>query len=428
MQSRKEMEAEADRIGVPWTHTTTDDELHSMIQAHRDRLQGEDQMSDQAEAPEVQEEQQCHGLYWDFPKAPECKICTGQESCYHRFTQVTFPEMLKAAGPESTIEELALALDVSQEAVLMAQNEVKKVYPVVPKAKTEDADKSGNGRLAQNENPMDFVDADELEDASVQPEDPGESLELPATEEIEPDAEPKSDPEPMPEMKMPVEKKASSKSSKKKKAPAKTSKKKASSKASSKKKGVKKTSSKKAPPEETPAQEETEAQDPSPAESVKTAKAPAGTTAQAQNAASAKGQADPVKTTEQKSRKRRPNKRPTRPPKLDDGRLADPWGKHTWKKRWARERKGKYIKQLRPGMKLTRKYKGTLYEVVVLKKYYRYNGRDYPTLYSVVKEITGTKTSLRQPDEKGRRPEGTRQLCNWNAVRFFSLKALFSKP
>jgi hypothetical protein len=368
---------------------------------------------------------ECHGLYWDFPKAPECKKCAGQQSCFHEFSQVTFPEALTRLGPDATLEQLAQDLDISEEAVLVTKNEVSKAPPVNRELQPERVEKSGAGELVQDEDVMDLAEADEMEDELDGVSEPGgpeilESSGLEPEPELEPESEPDLEPEPPPETEMVARKKKAAKKKAAKKAPAKK-------KAAAKKKAPgKKKTTKKAPPVAA-----SEAQDPTPAESAKTAMGSAGTKARAKTASRAKGQAGPSKTgSGTKGKKRPPAKKPVKVARRDSARVDDPWGKHTWEKRWRRERQNPWVKKLRPGMKIQREYPkgGEIHEVVILKRYYRYQGQDYPTLYSIVKEITGTKEAPRQLDKAGRRPDGTRQLCNWSAPRFFALPVLFRRP
>jgi hypothetical protein len=80
-----------------------------------------------------------------------------------------------------------------------------------------------------------------------------------------------------------------------------------------------------------------------------------------------------------------------------------------------------YIARLRPGMKLRRFWKGQTHEVIVLKRSYRYRGREYPTLQSITTEIVGTKPYPKQQRLDGTIPPGVRYLCPWSAIRFFRL-------
>ena len=61
---------------------------------------------------------------------------------------------------------------------------------------------------------------------------------------------------------------------------------------------------------------------------------------------------------------------------------------------------------------------------MVRKHHYRYKGRQYPTLYSVVKAIMGTKPHQKQVRSDGSRPRGTREMTTWSAVKFFGLAKL----
>ena len=103
-------------------------------------------------------------------------------------------------------------------------------------------------------------------------------------------------------------------------------------------------------------------------------------------------------------------------------------GTRTWnplydQKRWEREReRSPVLAQLRPGQVLTREWppkSGTHVQVKVLKHRYQWQDREYPTLYSTVKAITGVKASPKQKKENGTRPKGNRSLAPWSAVKFF---------
>ena len=102
------------------------------------------------------------------------------------------------------------------------------------------------------------------------------------------------------------------------------------------------------------------------------------------------------------------------------------WGEHTWVSRWQRERnRCPEIAELTPGTKLLRMWKGKEYKVEVRKGSYVLVGKgDFPTLYEVVTAIVGTYAAPKQKvPGKRTRPEGTRQLCNWSAIRFFNLRS-----
>ncbi len=109
-----------------------------------------------------------------------------------------------------------------------------------------------------------------------------------------------------------------------------------------------------------------------------------------------------------------------------DRRLEQPWGPHTFASRCAKERaRSPEIAALKVGQQVTVEFEGKPHTATVLKDGYRYDGNQWPTLYSIVKEITGTVERQKQL-VSGKRPAGTRQLCNWSAVRFWRLRQLLA--
>lgn len=365
------------------------------------------------ETLDVGSDNECFGEFWDHPKEDTCKGCPGQQGCFKKFHKETLPAMQKKLGGDATLVQLAKALDVSQEAVLVAMNK-QTPSSVVPQASPPVAVPPPS--LPSNDPPPVPPAADDgLEDADDLEDEQGAS----EPEDVEDDPIEPEDVEPTPgeaTMATGKKKKAASKKNAakktKKKAPAK--KKAASNKAPAKKAPEKKAPAKKAPPVKTPppVSSASEVKDPPRAESAKPATGSAKKKIPVKSALRAKASADPSKRGAGRRKK--------------DGRIEDPWGRHTWEKRYLRERKNKLIKQLRPSMRLVREYQGETYKVTVLKKYYKYNGQMYPTLYSIVKEITGTREAPRQLDQKGKRPKGHRQLCNWSAPKFFGLRVYLS--
>jgi hypothetical protein len=78
--------------------------------------------------------------------------------------------------------------------------------------------------------------------------------------------------------------------------------------------------------------------------------------------------------------------------------------------RWLRERaRSPLISRLKVGSTIHRNYKGQDVFVKVKEGHYQYNLRDYPTLYSVVKDVVGAKEA-----------SNGRKLVNWSATRFFA--------
>jgi hypothetical protein len=82
--------------------------------------------------------------------------------------------------------------------------------------------------------------------------------------------------------------------------------------------------------------------------------------------------------------------------------LGEPWGRHTWLKRWTRERqRSPLIRRAVPGSVLTVERMGKTYQAKVFKGYYTINGKDCATLCEAAKIATGT--------------------TNWSAVKFWGL-------
>lgn len=112
-------------------------------------------------------------------------------------------------------------------------------------------------------------------------------------------------------------------------------------------------------------------------------------------------------------------------PEIEKTPTTKQWDPKHNESRWLRERKrSPLIAKLLPGMKINKKWRGTIYSVIVHKGYYLYNDTEYPTLYSVVVAITGTKPCPKQKRRDGTMPTGTRQLTSWSATRFFGLNRL----
>lgn len=108
-------------------------------------------------------------------------------------------------------------------------------------------------------------------------------------------------------------------------------------------------------------------------------------------------------------------KKPTRTPKV-------PWGEHTFMNRWLRERETfPMLILVQPGQTIRRTYLGRKIEVRVQVGYYIYDKQKFPTLYSIVKEVTGAVAYPKAPDATGVRPQGQRSISNWSATRFFAL-------
>lgn len=389
-KSRKELEGEADRLGVVWTYTTTDEELQGLINR---RLGG---MMDPGADAGMEPAHKCFGLYWDVPVEEACQTCDGRVPCLDKFAAETVPEK-RAESPGLTREQLARELEVSEAALDEAIAHLATKVDAPAEVETEPEILEAEAAPAEDED----VQFEEDDDRAAG----GESDEI--DEEAEAEApEQHGDPmgkshlslvpqEPVDELEteaMAVRKKK--KASKKK--------------ASKKKVVVKKTASTEAPKRKKKAAKKKATRPPRGADTV----GPAAVSAKkkVKRAKSAKSATAPAASKKLKCLE------------------PDPWGKHTWMQRWTRERdRSPLVKKLKDGMVLKREYQGQTHQVKVLKRYYRYQGQEHPTLYSIVKLITGTQQAPRQKTKDGKRPEGHRQLCNWSAPKFFNLKALLGQ-
>jgi outer membrane biosynthesis protein TonB len=385
VMSRKELEREADRLGVVWTYATTDNELRMLV-----KLGGQRMESGADEGAGMESAHKCFGLYWDVPQEEACQTCDGRVECLEKFAKETVPEKQIALGGSPTLAELARSLEVSDEAIDCA----------VAHAAQQRVAESGPEESGSAEVVAEDVQSDDVGDTAAGGGSNGIAA---ATEVPEQDIgpSPKSHlslvpPEPVDELETDVMEKK--KATKKKVTKKVTKKAAAAEKVVVKKKAAKKKAAKKAPTRKVKAS--------SPPRKAEAAK-PAAVSAKskAKRASSAKS------VTERGEQLK--------------CRQKDPWGKHTWVKRHNREKTNPLIARLSPGMTVRREFNGQMHEVRVLKHSYRYAGEEYPTLYSVVKKIAGTQQAPRQLTKDGKRPEGHRQLCNWSAPKFFNLAALF---
>lgn len=94
-----------------------------------------------------------------------------------------------------------------------------------------------------------------------------------------------------------------------------------------------------------------------------------------------------------------------------------PQGRSTYRSRWNRERlRSPEIAAIAVGAKLTREFNKRVYEVECCDGYWLYDSREFPTLYAVTMEITGSKEYDRADGKE------KRTMSNWSACRFFGLK------
>lgn len=93
-------------------------------------------------------------------------------------------------------------------------------------------------------------------------------------------------------------------------------------------------------------------------------------------------------------------------------------GPHTFPSRWARERRrSPEIAAVKVGETVSREFHGVTYEALCCEGHWLFQGKQYPTLYTVVLAITGPREYPRSDGAQERR-----SMSNWSAARFFRLK------
>lgn len=377
---RRELEEKADKLGVPYRREEREEHIQAKVDARELGLD----MRELVRVPE------CFGLLWDVPQEVECQRCPAAEQCRAVFAHRALVEAeteLEAQG-EVTPERLSEFLQVSKAAVLV----------VLAKARGSES------RMPEIQPPPPEPVTTELKVVPIGDGDLAKSICPPLTED------------PPTETAVETKQGESEESGMAAKKP----------RAGAKKKRRAQVS-------------------PQGARSVVPATAPGmeTTTPIAPSAGVLEGR-------HSRSRKKRAVKPPPKPPKVAKEKRStskttsegtkvrvkksktryklEPWGQHTWEARRERERaRNKWIRMLTPGMVLRREWDGEIHEVKVRKADYWYRNKAYPTLYAVVKVITGTREAPKQKTAEGKRPKGKRQLCNWSAARFFNLPALLGK-
>lgn len=123
------------------------------------------------------------------------------------------------------------------------------------------------------------------------------------------------------------------------------------------------------------------------------------------------------------------NSPPSRQKKKREQKLSER-EKYQWRNttdRFTREReKHPLIAALTPGIKLRRRSRktGKVHELTVGNGYYEMKGVHYKTLQQATNAAAGTNYYPKQM-RNGVRPKGSRRMCDWGAVRFWKLEALF---
>lgn len=89
------------------------------------------------------------------------------------------------------------------------------------------------------------------------------------------------------------------------------------------------------------------------------------------------------------------------------------------RKRWERERERYPQLALEIGKLLRRRYQHENHVIRVNDGYYTYHGKDFPTLYAVVMDITGAK-EYKRTNQHGESLKPKR-MTGWTVKRFFGL-------
>lgn len=366
----------------------------------------------------------CFGVFWEgIASNPDCnEKCGAKDECKAKFATETLVKFQRELGDAATPHSLAELTGVKAEAILLAINYQQSLTKAEAPAPQRTPVAEAPPPVAPGEAAPSPWDPEAVEEGVTPPppELPGglevpvpppvaapaiapapAPVDAPTVAPVEPIVEeppqaiaPAPADQPAPQVKRPPRKKAASKTKaapkKKKAAPA------------TKKPGAKEKPTKKAPAKKA---------------APKKKKAPPknkGTTSNFREAGAASRVAAPAK--------RRTAKRATR--------AKAPVGSRTWSPehnldRFKRERKrSPLIRRLKPGYVLNREFpmgSGVNHRVVVNKDHYKYRGKKHPTLYSVVKEIMGTKPHKKQLRSDGTRPRGTREMIPWSAAKFFGL-------
>lgn len=313
---------------------------------------------------------QCFGEYWDATGESQCVGCGAKDDCLAKFATGVLVRYQQELGDEATPENLAARSKISVDGVLLALNFQKNI---------------GLGKPAVNP-----------------PLQPPTQPKMTEPKTIEPPTKPQSasgKEVPPPISSAPAQESGTEEAVTAKKSPA-------------KKAAMKKTAAKPKPGKKKPAKKA------EPKKKVATKAAPKKKKEQVSDptkAGAAKSATAPAKPKREKSVK--PVSEQAGPKRI--------WNTEHDLNRWKRERKrSKDIAALKPGQTLTREWptgSGEIHKVKVGKGKYTYLGKQYPTLYMVVKVITGTKDCLKQKKADGKRPEGQRQLTDWSAAKFFRL-------
>ena len=102
---RKDLEREAERLGLPWTQETSDQDLEKLVNS---RKEGKVASTDTPN---------CFGLMWEAVGQSVCMSCAVRVECLHKFAMEKIPTLQQE---QKTVENMAKSLGVMEEAILVA--------------------------------------------------------------------------------------------------------------------------------------------------------------------------------------------------------------------------------------------------------------------------------------------------------------------
>lgn len=142
---RRTLERQADILGIPWTHQTTDDALKVLIRTHEESdMSGVQLQEDGKYYYEGEEQPECFGVFWEAipgKAGQQCRDCAFNEVCLDRFVQTTLPKAEGSLGPKADATEVGKKLDgLSSKAIETARAYRDQQQQQSPSPTEEDAE------------------------------------------------------------------------------------------------------------------------------------------------------------------------------------------------------------------------------------------------------------------------------------------------
>lgn len=419
--NREILQMRADRLGVPYTSQTQDGELEVMCQTMEANMVGE-----VAEFERRGNTPSCLGENWDGAGLPQCAKCEGEYHCRVKFF-AKFVGMLSTYGltVDSPVSEIAQLMAMSEDSVNVALAGVPPGKSPMTKSVAEIADALGvkptKMEIRVETEPLDQVAPVaaaqvEVETPAVEERPLQSAPAAPVTQEVTMQSIEQMG---MPGIEAPAPKVKKSNGVSKPKAE-----KKAKPKAEKKAKPVKAAKVPFVGPVAKPAA----------AKGKLTAKSGSKKSVQAQakaNLAKARmvakinkaKQGNKVAAAAAGKQKGRPSQKKVAAAKRAPARAVKPTGNGEVRSPFERERaRSPKVGALKLGTVLERQWKGQMLRVKVLKDGYLLGTTKYPTLYSIIKEVCGTKPyDQKSEDGKVLNNRVPKQTPAWSAPRFFGL-------